>query len=105
MGHNDKRASDRVRVRYPVEVACPNGARIEGIVENLGALGALVTTLDLESGLEVGDRVFLTIQMPGLHGSPGPVRVYGEVLRLEQEFSGGDIRRNFAVRFDEPVPH
>jgi hypothetical protein len=31
------------------------------------------------------------------------VAVGGVVLRLEQEFSGGDIRRVFAVRFDKPV--
>lgn len=101
----EKRAHERIPARYPVEVRCPSGATLAGTVENIGSLGALITTLDLETDLEVGDKVHLSISMPNLRGGSGPVRVTGEVLRLEQEFTGGDIRRAFAVRFDDPVAH
>lgn len=105
MSSREKRAHERFPVQYPVTVRCPSGDNIAGTVDNIGALGALISTLDLESTVEVGDQVELTIDMPGLNGAPGPVLVTGEVLRLEQEFYGGEIRRAFAIRFDFPVPH
>lgn len=100
MAGEERRAHERLLVRYPVRVRVPGGRAFDGTVENMGGLGALVSTPDLEAPFDVGDHVHLDVAVPGR-----PVSVDGEVLRLEQEFSGGDIRRVFAVRFDEPVAH
>jgi hypothetical protein len=86
-------------VGLPVQVRSASGGEFDGKVENLGALGALVSTPDLEVAIVVGDQVTLVIEMP----DRGPIEAVGEVLRLEQEFTGHDIRRSFAVRFEEEV--
>jgi hypothetical protein len=98
MAGEERRAHERLPVRYPVRVRVPGELSFDGTVENLGGLGALVSTPDLEAPFDVGDHVLLEVAMPGRK-----VAVGGVVLRLEQEFSGGDIRRVFAVRFDKPV--
>jgi len=95
---DEKRANPRVDVQYPVRVTTSRNREFDGTVANLGGLGALVSTPDLEAGIEVGDRVKLAIEMPS-----GTVEVEGELLRLDQEFTGGDITRTFAVLFDEPL--
>jgi len=94
----EKRAHERAVTDLSVTVRCGGGAVLKGTVENLGALGALVSTPDLEAALDVGDKV--TLSMPNASG--GATEVEGEILRLEQEFAAGDIRRAFAVRFSEP---
>lgn len=96
---SEKRAHARAAVQLKAQVKNSAGVTLEAIVENLGALGALLSTLDLESALEVGDRVTVTVG----DGDAGPVAAEGEVLRLEQEFADGDIRRTFAVRFDDEL--
>ena len=96
MAAGEKRAHARSNVRYACRVRLAEGRVLDGCVENLGVLGALVSTSDLEAGFDVGDHVGLTIEVP----EHGPVDVEGEVLRLEQEFAAGDIRRAFAVRFN-----
>jgi hypothetical protein len=95
---DEKRASERRSVRYAVRIRLADGRRIDGCVENLGVLGAFVSTGDLEAHLEIGDHVVLEIEMGE---AEKPVEAQGEVLRLEQEFAAGDIRRSFAVRFNQ----
>ena len=98
MGSPDKRAHERRTLRRATTVRNPSGAELEAIVENVGALGALISTEDLETALAVGDRVWLRL------GDDEEEReVEGEILRLDQEFVEGDIRRTFAVKFDSPV--
>lgn len=99
MTEEERRAHERLLVRYPVQVRVPEGQNFDGVVENLGALGALVSTTDLEAPFTVGDHLVLRVEIP----ERGTVEARGEVLRLEQEFAGGEIRRAFALRFDEPV--
>jgi len=99
---DEKRASERRAVRYAVRIRLADGRRIDGCVENLGELGAFVSTGDLEAHLEIGDHVVLEIEMGGDgRRDDRPVEAQGEVLRLEQEFAAGDIRRSFAVRFNQ----
>lgn len=99
MAGQEQRAHQRSAVAYPVLVRTTGGTEFSGKVENLGALGALVTTPDLEVVIVVGDEVELVIDVP----DRDPVEAVGEVLRLEQEFTGTDISRSFAVRFTEEV--
>jgi hypothetical protein len=98
MAGHEQRAHQRAAVAYPVLVRNASGTEFNGKVENLGALGALVATPDLEVTIVVGDEVTLVIET-----DRGSVEVAGEVLRLEQEFTGADIRRSFAVRFGEEI--
>jgi hypothetical protein len=95
MAGQEQRAHERAAVAFPVRIRTAAGGEFSGKVENLGALGALVTTPDLEATIVVGDEVTLLIEVP----DRGRVEAAGEVLRLEQEFTGTDIRRSFAVRF------
>jgi len=99
MPSEEKRAHVRTRVRYAVRVRCGTKGEFAGVVENLGALGAFVSTPDFDVLLEVGQRVSLSVVRPDVE----PLEAEGEIVRLEQEFSGGDIRRSFAVRFDREV--
>lgn len=96
MTAEEKRSHERAVVRHKVTVQPSGGGDFEGFVENLGALGALVTTTELEAPLEIGQRVTLRFD-----GEGGRRSIAGRILRLEQEFAGGEIRRAFAVRFDE----
>ncbi|MHC4932843.1 MAG: PilZ domain-containing protein [Planctomycetota bacterium] len=95
MDGDEKRSHRRKVVRFAVRVTLEGGKVFDGMVENLGKLGALVTTSDLETPLEVGGKLDLEIEMPD--GSK--VETAGEILRLDQEFSQGEIRRALAVRF------
>ncbi|MHC4136770.1 MAG: PilZ domain-containing protein, partial [Planctomycetota bacterium] len=99
MAAHEQRAHQRAAVALPVLIRIASGSEFSGKVENLGALGALVTTPDLEVAIVVGDQVTLVIETP----DRGRVEAAGEVLRLEQEFTGTDIRRSFAVRFVEEL--
>jgi hypothetical protein len=95
---DERRGHRRVDVHLPVTVRVSGGRLLEGVVENLGVLGALVSTPDLEAPLDFGDEVSLTITT-----GDGTIEVAGEVLRLQQEFTAGDIRRAFAVRFARTI--
>ena len=95
----EKRAHERAATDLSVTVRTSGGAVLKGTVENLGTLGALVSTPDLEAALDVGDEVTVSLR----NAAGEVVEVEGEILRLEQEFAAGDIRRAFAVRFAEPL--
>ncbi len=99
MSGPEKRAHERIAVRFTALVGAPSGKTLSGTVENLGVLGALIATPDLETPLDVGDRVTVSVERPGRES----IDVAGKILRLDQEFFGGDIRRAFAVRFEEEV--
>ena len=98
MSGSEKRAHVRERVRYDARVEVAGGGSFEGVVENLGALGALVATAEIEVPLEPGDRVILHV-----FRADGDLGVSGEILRIDQELSGGEIRRALAVKFDTPL--
>ena len=98
MAGREQRAHERTHVRYPVRVRIGD-REIAGTVENLGVLGALVSTIELEPSLDVGHRISLEIAVSG----EGPIEADGEVLRVDQEFASGEIRRTFAVRFDDEI--
>ena len=99
MDAGERRKHDREAVRYTVRVRVQGGGEFDGTVENLGGLGALISTDDLETRFAVGDRIDLDIDL----AEKGHVAAAGSVLRLDQEFMDGEIRRAFAVRFDEAV--
>jgi hypothetical protein len=99
MSSDERRAHERAVTQLPVEIENSAGRVLEGVIENIGEYGVFVSTGDLESSLESGARVILRFQLP----SGEAVERAGEVLRLDQEFSGGDIRRSFAVKFDEAI--
>ena len=95
----EKRAHERTVVRYPAQISVGDAEVISGTVENLGALGALVSTAELEPHLDVGTRLQLAIMLSG----SAPIEVAGQVQRVDQEFAHGEIRRTFAVLFDDEI--
>ena len=95
----EKRQHDRVVARYPVQIRAGEAATLAGTVENLGALGALISTVELEPHLDVGSELGLTMTIPG----KGDVEVSGRILRVDQEFVDGEVQRAFAVRFDQAI--
>jgi hypothetical protein len=95
----EKRAHERIVARFPAELKTADGRTVKGRAENLGPLGVLVTTQDLEIPIVVGDELGLTLWLPDRE----PLETRGEVLRADQEFAEGDLRRTFAVKFDAPV--
>jgi len=99
MGGEEKRSHPRTDVDLPAQVTTPSGASVSCQVENLGRLGALLSTPEFEGALAVGDRVRVVID----RGAAGSVEARGKVLRVDQEFFAGDIRRSMAVRFDEEL--
>jgi len=101
MAGPEKREHRRVPVKYEARVRLMGGEEFDAGVENLGAMGALLSTIDLDATMEVGDHVELRIAM----GPRGEVRVPGEVVRVDQELDEAEIRRAFAVRFDVPIAH
>ena len=96
---DDKRAHQRQTATYPVHVGLEGGGEFEGVVENIGTLGALIATNEIEIPLDSGQRVSLRILLEGDQG----IAVSGEIVRVEQELAAGEIRRALAVRFDEPL--
>lgn len=98
MSEAERRQQRRDRVDYPVRIRLDSGEEFLGVVDNLGLQGALVVTPSLEMALDVGAQVTLKIDT-----GKGTVEAQGEVLRIEQEFSEGDIRLAFAVRFAQPL--
>ncbi len=95
----EKRQHERVVARYPVQICVGEEATISGTVENLGALGALISTVELEPPLDIGSELDLTIAVSG----KGAIEVSGKILRVDQEFVDGEVRRAFAVRFDQAI--
>ncbi len=95
----EKRQHERVVARHPVQIRVGDAATISGTVENLGALGALISTIELEPPLDVGSELDLAIVVSG----KGAIEVSGQILRVDQEFVGGEVRRAFAVRFDQAI--
>lgn len=98
MAGPERRSHGRERVDFPVRIRIASGEEFDGVVDNLGDLGALVATANLEAALDVGATVTLRIDT-----GKGVVVAEGEVLRIEQEFAEGDIRLSFAVRFARPL--
>ncbi|MHC4940224.1 MAG: PilZ domain-containing protein [Planctomycetota bacterium] len=95
---DERRAHERAATSLPVEIETGSGT-IEGTIENIGQFGVFVSTADLETVLDGGARVTLRFT---LESGEAVVRE-GEVLRLDQEFAAGDIRRSFAVKFDDAI--
>jgi len=94
----ERRSQKRERVDYPVRIRVASDEVFDGIVDNLGANGALVVTSYLEAALDVGTTVTLEIDT-----GKGIAVAEGQVLRIEQEFAEGDIRLSFAVRFSRTL--
>ena len=98
MSGDERRAFERFDTSLPARVTLPSGAEIECRVENIGELGVYLSTAELDGAIEDGDRLTVFVERDGK-----TIERTGEVLRHDQEFTGGEIRRSFAVRFDKPI--
>jgi hypothetical protein len=95
---NERRIHPRTETRLRTTLRCAS-AEIEGVVENVGAGGVFFSTGDLEAALDVGAAVVVALHLEDGRVSDSP----GVVLRSERYFDGADVRRSFAVKFDEEL--
>jgi len=104
MSGDERRAFQRFDAGTPARVVLRSGTEIVCRVENAGALGIFLSTAELDGVIEVGDRLTVSFEHSmSSEKSAAAIKRTGEVLRHEQEFTGGEIRRAFAIRFDEPI--
>ncbi|MHC4953975.1 MAG: PilZ domain-containing protein [Planctomycetota bacterium] len=97
MSSEERRAHERTAADLTAEVRLGSGTVLAARIENMGELGVYISTADLDGVIEVGDQVTIAFERDGQS-----VERTGEVLRHDQEFTGGEIRRAFAVRFVNP---
>ena len=98
MAADERRAHERRPTDLQVRVELSGDRAFDGRAENIGEYGVFISTLDLEASLQAGDAVTLHFEYEG-----NPTVRTGSVVRLDQEFAAGEIRRSFAVKFDEPL--
>lgn len=96
----ERRIARRYVLWIPVQVASGPEVRMLAVSRNISWSGALMIA---GARAEVGDRVELTLQLPG---SAEERRLEGEVVRVEtnDEDPDGLWRYRLAVRFAEAVP-
>jgi len=99
MSGEERRAHERESVTIEARLRLACGKELPARIENIGEFGAYVSTAELDGSIEVGDIVQL------FHDSAdgaesGEAERSGEVLRHDQEFTGGEIRRAVAIRFE-----
>lgn len=96
----ERRAARRYVLWIPVQVQ--NGPEVQmlAVSRNISWSGALMIA---GASLELGEKVHLTLQMPG---SADERRLDGEIVRVEEneEDPDGLWRYRIAVRFEQPVP-
>ena len=97
MTGDERRAFERIDARLPARVTLGSGKEFDARIENVGELGLYLSTGELDGTIEVGVKVTVAFDHAGKR-----IERTGEVLRHEQEFTGGEIRRALAIRFDEP---
>ena len=91
----ERRIQPRTDTRIRTTFRC-GGAAIEGVVENIGAGGVFFSTGELESGVQVGAAVTISLHLDDGQTSD----MTGSVLRVDRYFDGAEVRRSFAVKFD-----
>ena len=95
MASDERRAHERKRADISVHVTLTDDATFEGRIENIGEYGVFFTSTNLDSSIEAGDKLALRFQYKGTDFERD-----GSVVRIDQEFSAGEVRRSIAIRFD-----
>lgn len=95
----ERRAAKRYVLWIPVQVENGPDVRMLAVSRNISWSGALMIA---GASLEIGEKVSLTLQMPG---SADERKLDGEIVRVEEneEDPDGLWRYRIAVRFEEPV--
>jgi hypothetical protein len=96
---DERRVARRYVLWLPVQVEAGTETRMLAVSRNISWSGALMIA---GANLSVGERVSLTLQMPGVAEDR---QLTGEIVRVEpnEEDPDGLWRFRLAVRFDEPV--
>ncbi|HKZ06224.1 MAG TPA: PilZ domain-containing protein [Methylomirabilota bacterium] len=84
----DRRAAQRARAEWRVQVETPDGAFIRGRVVDISASGARIT---VEQGIPVGTDVRLMMTLPGTADRVEVVAVDGRVVRADEDAIAVDI--------------
>jgi hypothetical protein len=98
---DDRRRSERHPVEVPAKLVLDDGVVADVVVRNLGDLGALVSTSDLEVAVREGDRALLELmEFRDGHFGDHVVRRAGSVVRVEMELGERAVLRQLAIFFD-----
>ncbi len=98
MTSDERRAHERKRADLPVHGTLTGGATMEGRIENIGEYGVFFTSTDLDCSIEAGDRMSLRFRY-----QDSDFERDGIVVRIDQEFAAGEVRRSIAIRFEVPI--
>jgi hypothetical protein len=95
----ERRAGRRYVLWIPVQVVSGPEVRLLAVSRNISWSGALMIA---GASLAVGEKVELTLQLPG---NAEERKLGGEIVRVEpnEDDPDGLWRYRLAVRFDEPV--
>lgn len=96
---DERRRAKRYVLWIPVQLSSGPDVQMLAVSRNISWSGALMIA---GASLDVGERVSLTLQVPGEDDRELP----GEIVRVEpnEEDPEGLWRYRLAVRFDEEVP-
>lgn len=98
---DERRRTERVAVQVPARLRLGGGREAAVTIRNVGELGMLVSSTDLELEIHEGERALL--EHPRLvDGKPtgAHVSTAAAVVRVELEFDPGAITREIALFFD-----
>lgn len=110
---DERRRTERVAVRIQARLLLAGGREAAVTIRNIGELGMLVSTTDLELEIHEGERALL--EHPRLTDHPpqadhhrkagakpgaANVRTAAAVVRVELDFDPGAITREVALFFD-----
>jgi hypothetical protein len=99
---DERRRSERVLCAIPARLLLAGGREAAATIRNIGELGALLSTPDLEVEIHEGERALLEHPkvVDGKASGTKKVRTAGAVVRVELDLDPEAVLRHVAVYFD-----
>jgi hypothetical protein len=102
VGMDERRRSERVPCAIPARLLLAGGREAAATIRNIGELGALLSTQDLEVEIHEGERALLEHPKvtDGRATGTKKFRTSGAVVRVELDMDPAAILRHVAIYFD-----
>jgi hypothetical protein len=99
---DERRRSERTPCAIPARLLLAGAREAAATIRNIGELGALVSTPDLEVEIHEGERVLLEHPkvVDGKASGTKKVRTTGAVVRVELDLDPEAVLRHVAIYFD-----
>ena len=99
---DERRRSERILCAIPARLLLAGGREAVATIRNIGELGALLSTQDLEVEIHEGERALLEHPkvVDGKAAGTKKVRTTGAVVRVELDLDPAAILRHVAIYFD-----